>query len=494
MATAHNLDCQDLEEFLDSMRHCFDEVEKALNDESNSIPLDYIESRLEDNFQVVHAIAMAIQNNASVELKQLVEDLVSVSQSLLQKIHATMSQREINQRISSAWVPSSEASTGGRPRFSITKEQIETLRETGMNWKGIAALLRISESTLYRRRQEFGLHESFVEITDEELYTVVVGMLSQTPYAGESYVSGGLQARGIFVQRHRIRSILSEIDPVGRALRRRSAIQRRKYNVKAPNHLWHIDGNHKLVNWRFVIHGCTDGYSRAIVYLKCATNNLACTGLEFFIKGTHDFGIPLCVRGDHGVENVDVARFMVENRGDNRGSFIAGRSVHNVRIERLWREMNRVVIAFYKDIFHFLEDSCLLDSNSELDLFALHYIYQPRINASLDQFVEQWNFHGIRTAGYQSPMALWHAGTLCTMDDAVLDCEPEAYGIDFESSISEVDDDGDVIVPENEVRLNEQEMAVLLTHVPDPLEDDGNSGIDLFIRVCDVVKSVKNMP
>ena len=135
MATAHNLDCQDLEEFLDSMRHCFDEVEKALNDESNSIPLDYIESRLEDNFQVVHAIAMAIQNNASDELKQLVEDLLSVSQSLLQKIHATMSQREINQRRSSAWVPSSEASTGGRPRFSITKEQIETLRETGMNWK-----------------------------------------------------------------------------------------------------------------------------------------------------------------------------------------------------------------------------------------------------------------------------------------------------------------------------------------------------------------------
>ena len=22
--------------------------------------------------------------------------------------------------------------------------------------------------------------------------------------------------------------------------------------------MWHIDGNHKLVSWRFVVHGCTE--------------------------------------------------------------------------------------------------------------------------------------------------------------------------------------------------------------------------------------------
>ena len=50
-------------------------------------------------------------------------------------------------------------------------------------------------------------------------------------------------------------------------------------------------------------------------------------------------------------------------------------SVHNVRINRFKREMNRVLIAFYRDIFavifNVLKASCLLDSNSELDLFAL---------------------------------------------------------------------------------------------------------------------------
>ena len=95
-----------------------------------------------------------------------------------------------------------------------------------------------------------------------------------------------------------------------------------------------MDSNHKLIQWRFVLHGCIDSFSRTIIYLKCCTDNKASTVLQLFERGVAEFGLPRRVRGDHAMKNIYVARYMITNRGSEIGSFIAGSSVHNQRIKR----------------------------------------------------------------------------------------------------------------------------------------------------------------
>lgn len=61
-------------------------------------------------------------------------------------------------------VPTCASSTGlGRPRFHITKDQLEYLSSMGFKWKEIAALLGVSRMTIYITyiTQIFNVYECF---------------------------------------------------------------------------------------------------------------------------------------------------------------------------------------------------------------------------------------------------------------------------------------------------------------------------------------------
>jgi len=82
-------------------------------------------------------------------------------------------------------------------------------------------------------------------------------------------------------------------------------------------------------------------------------------------------------------------------------------SVHNQRIERLWRDMwNGVTNVFY-NLFYYMESMNFLDCNNQLCLWALHYVFLPRLNAALYKFQQQWNNHGLRTEHFQSPIQVF---------------------------------------------------------------------------------------
>lgn len=178
------------------------------------------------------------------------------------------------------------------------------------------------------------------------------------------------------------------------------------------HHLWHVDGNHKLFAYHLVVHGGIDGFSRAALFLRCSDNNCAKTVEAGFMSAVHKYGVPSRLRVDKGGENWDIADFMFEARGENRNSVIAGRSIHNQRIERFWRDVRKEVLNFYMDLFEWFtssdseENNLLNIDNPTRDVFILLYLFLPRINQDLLRFQERWNLHKIRSENELSPNQL----------------------------------------------------------------------------------------
>jgi hypothetical protein len=155
----------------------------------------------------------------------------------------------------------------GPPHFDIPKSILSNFICDGFKISYIAKLLGVSERTIYRRMQQFNLYvENFSDISDDVLFPEVGKTVKEFPFCGENMVMQLLKQRGFRVQRWRLRDALYTLDETGIQERKKGRLQRRVYNVKGPNHLWHIDTNHKLIRGHFVIVGGIDGYSRLVTF------------------------------------------------------------------------------------------------------------------------------------------------------------------------------------------------------------------------------------
>lgn len=240
-----------------------------------------------------------------------------------------------------------------------------------------------------------------------------------------------------------------------------------------------------------ICHGGIDGFSRMIVFLKCSNNNKSTTVYDLFLKATDRFGLPSRVRSDHGGENYLVATHMIRHRGQGRGSMLTGSSTHNQRIERLWLDMSRSVTILYYRLFYHLEQQGLLDVLNDVQLFALHYIFIPRINQALKLFQEGWNYHGIRTASHLSPQQLFLQGSLRLRLSGLValdffDRVDDNYGTSLEDPVPH-EEHGGIAVPESRFTMQATELHQLQNEI-NPLEECEDFGIQLYCNTIDYLR------
>ena len=142
-------------------------------------------------------------------------------------------------------------------------EWIMELLALNFTWTKIASMLDISRATLYRRLKDAGISsDDRSHLSDVELDDLIRSLKKDHPNDGEVLIQGHLVRMKIRVPRQALRQSIHLVDHANVVLRRRLVVRRRIYSVPCPNYIWHIDSHHKMIRWRYVIHGGVDSFSR----------------------------------------------------------------------------------------------------------------------------------------------------------------------------------------------------------------------------------------
>ena len=68
----------------------------------------------------------------------------------------------------------------------------------------------------------------------------------------------------------------------------------------------------------------------------------------------------------------------------------------------------------------------------------------------------------------------------------------QTYGIDYDDSLTDIETDNNVVVPESQIQLTDHQLQELQNRI-DPLSDDGNNGINHFLDTVAIMEGFIEM-
>ncbi|XP_046840005.1 uncharacterized protein LOC124434166 [Xenia sp. Carnegie-2017] len=248
----------------------------------------------------------------------------------------------------------------------------------------------------------------------ESIRTIVDGHGSLQGYRSVLHT---LRLNGIQVPRVAVQEILREICPEGTERRRAHRLKRREYRNPGPNYAWHCDGYDKMKPFGFPIHGCIDGWSRKILWLKVTrSNNHPGDIASFYLDAVEHFGgCPVDLVTDLGTENGIMAAIQSFFRDVDSHRYVP--SPRNQRIESWWGLFRNSCSSWWINYFKDLVDQRIVDLSSELDMECLWFCFSDVIKKVLDEVKEQWNTHYIRKSRHDTvkgrPDSLYYLPEQC---------------------------------------------------------------------------------
>ena len=264
----------------------------------------------------------------------------------------------------------------------------------------------ISYSTLLRRLRQYGLSRQKQPSEDElkavrkRIEEIIDGPGSM---GGYRTVWHTLELEGLRVPRIVVQEIIRELDPEGTELRKSHCLKRRQYHNPGPNYAWHVDGYDKLKPWGFPIHGCIDGYSRRIMWLRVArSNNLPEYPAMYYLETVKEpGGCPVEVVTDLGTENSLLASIQSYFR-QNPDAHRYVPSPRNQRIESWWSFYSKNRSSWWRNFFQDLEADGKIGMTSEMNKECLWYCFSGVLQADCDAVKDRWNTHYIRRSRHNT--------------------------------------------------------------------------------------------